>query len=126
MTDITEEAKSDLPAHVEGLIEMPRSTIWPLVLSLGLALLVVGLVTNLVFSIVGAAILFAGLGGWISELRPHEGEELIPVIEMSPLDITRREKFEKSEVPHGRRLRLPTTISPDLGWSPRRNRWWHS
>ena len=112
MSEPKNEAKASEPARIEGSIEMPRSTVWPLVLSIGLALLMGGIVTNLVFSIVGLVLLFVGLGGWISELRPHHGEEHVPIVEMGPLELTGPAKVERLEGPRGRRLRLPTTIHP--------------
>lgn len=56
-------------------VEIPAPTVWPLVLSLGIALLFAGLATTLVLSMVGAILLVAGLGGWISQLLPGKGHE---------------------------------------------------
>ncbi len=51
--------------------EIPGPTIWPAVLAAGITLLGMGMVTSLVFSVVGLAVFALGLGGWIGELR-HE------------------------------------------------------
>ena len=47
-------------------------SIWPVTVSLGLALLVFGIVTSLAFTAVGVLLTLAGTGGWIAELR-HDG-----------------------------------------------------
>jgi hypothetical protein len=100
------EATESRPAET---IEMPRSTVWPLVLSVGIALLMVGIATNLVFSVVGLVLLFVGLGGWIGELRPHHGEERIPIVDVPPIEFAGPAKVEGVR---RARLRLPTTIHP--------------
>jgi hypothetical protein len=54
-------------------MEMPRPTIWPMVLALGLMLLAAGLLTNLVFSGLGAVLSAVGLAGWIGQFAPGAG-----------------------------------------------------
>src|SRR5262249_14997980 len=62
-------------------VELPASTAAPLVLGLGIALVGVGLVTSLGFSVVGAVVLLVGLGGWIRQLLSVEGHVHEPLVE---------------------------------------------
>src|SRR5437588_11057233 len=62
-------------------VEMPRPTAAPLVLSLGVALLAVGLVAGTAFLIVGATVLAAGLGIWVAQLLPGRGHCHEPLAE---------------------------------------------
>src|SRR5439155_14528304 len=64
-----------------GTVEMPRPTAWPIVLSLGVTMIALGIATSLAFSAVGGTLLLVGLIGWISQLLPgrgHEHESLSP------------------------------------------------
>lgn len=54
-------------------VEMPRPTVAPMVLSLGLALMGAGVIFGLAFLLVGAVVLITGLGMWISSLLPGQG-----------------------------------------------------
>jgi uncharacterized membrane protein YagU involved in acid resistance len=60
--------------HDPEKLEMPAPTAWPLVLALGIALLAFGVATNLGFLFVGAPVFLFGMGGWISQLLPGQGE----------------------------------------------------
>jgi hypothetical protein len=55
------------------VVEMPRPTVAPFVLSLGMVLVAAGVVTSMLFLIVGGAILVAGLCIWIAQLLPGRG-----------------------------------------------------
>ncbi len=48
---------------------LPRPTYWPVVLAVGVMFLAWGIVTTIIISIIGVALLALGLGGWIGELR---------------------------------------------------------
>jgi hypothetical protein len=52
-------------------IHLPRPTVWPAVVGLGITLALAGVATSLFFSLFGALVLLWGVGGWIAELR-HE------------------------------------------------------
>jgi mono/diheme cytochrome c family protein len=62
-----------------GLVEMPRPTVWPIVLSLGIVLAALGVTTSLFFCAVGGVLLVIGLVGWISQLLPGRGHEHEPL-----------------------------------------------
>ena len=52
-------------------IHLPRPTVWPAVVGLGITLALAGVATSLFFSLFGVLLLLWGVGGWIAELR-HE------------------------------------------------------
>ena len=54
-------------------VELPAPTVWPIVLSLGIALLTIGVATNLVLSVVGAVVFVFGLAGWIVQMTAGRG-----------------------------------------------------
>jgi hypothetical protein len=47
---------------------LPETSVWPVVLAGGMALLLFGVVTSLSFSAVGALLIVAALKGWICDL----------------------------------------------------------
>ena len=47
---------------------LPETSVWPVVLAGGMALLLFGVVTSLSFSVVGALLIAAALKGWIGDL----------------------------------------------------------
>lgn len=56
-------------------IELPAPTAWPLVLALGIALILTGLVTHLVIGVLGAVLMLIGCVGWFFQVLPHEAHE---------------------------------------------------
>ena len=55
----------------------PAISIWPILLAAGLGLMVTGVVTSLVVSIIGVILLLGSLAGWSQESRifaTHESE----------------------------------------------------
>jgi hypothetical protein len=50
---------------------LPGPSMWPFVLGAGVSLLAFGVLTSLLFSVVGAVMFGIALAGWIEELR-HE------------------------------------------------------
>jgi len=66
---------------VQDAVEMPRSTVAPLVLALGMALLAAGVPLGAGFLAVGAAIVVTGLGLWIAQLLPGQGHAHEPLRE---------------------------------------------
>ncbi|HVX10067.1 MAG TPA: hypothetical protein VHC22_02590 [Pirellulales bacterium] len=104
-----------LPDHTES-VSMPRPTAAPLVLSVGLALLAVGAVTNVAFVIVGAGLLVVGLGRWMGHLLPGRGhvhEPLVaPARRPAPIvGVPGKVERLRAGAP-GYRLRLPERVHP--------------
>jgi hypothetical protein len=105
------ECSSDLDE-----LTMPRATIAPLTLALGLAMLAVGVITSLAFLIVGAVIIIGGLSLWIASLLPGRGHVHEPHVASISRPVTilgRPSTVEhlRSGMP-GYRLRLPTEVHP--------------
>src|SRR5438874_13131582 len=67
----------------EGAVEMPRPTAAPMILALGIVLLAAGAPFGVAFMIVGALVLMAGLGIWISQLLPDRGHCYEPLAALS-------------------------------------------
>ncbi len=97
---------------------MPRPTIAPLTLALGLALLAMGAIASTAFLVVGAVIVIFGLGLWIASLLPGRGHLHEPL--SSPRAEPERSvtSDRRLGVEHlragmpGYRLRLPTEVHP--------------
>jgi hypothetical protein len=78
----------------EGVV-LPTPTPWPMVLALGLALLITGMVTHWVISLLGLVLSLRSAVGWFFEVLPHEHHILVPVqteaIAISSTRTTRRQ-----------------------------------
>jgi hypothetical protein len=53
----------------------PPISIWPIILAGGLTLMIIGVVTSLVVSIVGVIVLLASIAGWAQESRIFSMQE---------------------------------------------------
>ncbi len=49
--------------------DLPKPTMWPIVLAFGIIFFFWGFLTSLIISGVGAVIVVAGIAGWIEEFR---------------------------------------------------------
>ncbi len=97
-------------------LEMPRPTIAPLMLALGMAMMAAGVATAPAFLVVGVVILGTALSLWISELMPGRGhfrEPRVPASRRFATVTARVSPVEhvQSGMP-GYRLRLPTEVHP--------------
>ena len=105
----------ELPGERDGS-EMPRPTMAPMILAVGIVLLGTGLATNLVLSLLGVAVFVVGLALWISQLLPGEGhfheERVLP--EERPQAITGAPNTveQMHEGLPGYRMRLPLHVRP--------------
>lgn len=70
-------AESEPHTQVEqhGAFHLPPPSIWPPVLALGIAVLLIGIVLNLAIAIIGAVISIAAVALWVRDAR-HEFSEL--------------------------------------------------
>jgi hypothetical protein len=102
------------PGRPAGAVEMPRPTVWPLVLGLGLALAAAGVAFGLAFVLVGAAVFVAGLAGWVLQLLPGEGHVHEELTGSRPAPVEARPgTVEQLQVGlPGHRLRLPEKVHP--------------
>jgi hypothetical protein len=97
-------------------VEMPRPTVAPLVLALGMALLAAGVLFGVAFLVVGALVLVAGLAIWIAQLLPGRGhmhEHLAaPAQRAQPVTAAPGGVARLLEGMPGYRLRLPQDVHP--------------
>lgn len=111
---MSEEKKDQIPEK----IEMPAPTVWPMVAAFGCALILAGLVTSLVVTVVGFILAIRGAVGWFRNVLPVEEHELIPVlpieqrarpVKASPRSVTLLRAGEA-----GHRVHIPVRIHPYL------------
>ena len=74
-----------LRPRMDGHVELPAPTVWPLVLAFGFTLVFAGLLTSASVSILGAVLSVAGSVGWFREVFPKEHEEVLQIV---PEDIS--------------------------------------
>jgi mono/diheme cytochrome c family protein len=102
--------------HPPGSVEMPRPTVWPIVLSLGIVLVALGVATNLFFCAVGGLLLLIGIVGWVAQLLPgrgHEHEALAAPQERVTIVIPRPGTVEQLKPGvTGYRFQLPQHVQP--------------
>ena len=68
----------DHPQEEHGL-QLPSPTAWPMVLALGIALVLTGMVTSGIISILGGALTLMAIVGWFRQVLPHEAHEAVEV-----------------------------------------------
>ena len=89
--------------HDSGDVVLPVPTAWPMVLALAISLMITGMVTHWVVSLLGVVLLFRSAVGWFFQVLPHEHHVAVPVVpdaltfssvrtrqEQSPLDAQHR------------------------------------
>jgi hypothetical protein len=69
------------PAHalLAESVVLPAPTPWPMVLALGLALMITGMVTHWVISLLGLILTLRSIVGWFFQVLPHERHIEVPV-----------------------------------------------
>ena len=65
--------------HRSDTILLPAPTPWPMVLSLGIALLITGMVTHWVVSVLGVVLALRAIFGWFFDVLPHEDHVAVPI-----------------------------------------------
>lgn len=97
----------------EPAVELPAPTASPLYFALGLALLLAGLVTNAIVSVVGLGAAALGAIGWWRQVLPIEHEMAVVATDPVPAVSTRAGSVEHLEVGRaGHRVRLPIRYHP--------------
>jgi Cytochrome c oxidase subunit IV len=66
--------QADDQEDAHGAFHLPPPSIWPVVLALGIAILLTGLILNLVIVLVGAIVVIAALALWVRDARREFGE----------------------------------------------------
>jgi hypothetical protein len=75
------------PHHQSDAVILPAPTPWPMVLALGLALIITGMVTHWVISLLGLILTLRAMFGWFFDIFPHERHVAVP-LQTSLLDAT--------------------------------------
>jgi hypothetical protein len=68
-------------------IVLPAPTSWPMVLAFGLSLMITGMVTHWVISLLGLVLTLRSMVGWFFDVLPHEQHISVP-IEAGVVEIT--------------------------------------
>jgi hypothetical protein len=105
----------EFPRPDEGpTVEMPKPTVWPMVLALGIAILAAGAVTSPAFLVLGGVIFVVAVAGWVGCLLRGRGHAEEPMTAPAPEPVAARpgavEQF-KSGMP-GYRFQLPAKVHP--------------
>jgi hypothetical protein len=66
-------------AEASDGVLLPVPTPWPMVMALGVTLLIAGMVTHWVISLLGLVLLLRSMVGWFFEVLPHEHHFSMPV-----------------------------------------------
>ena len=100
-------AESEHGQDSTGAVILPKPTAWPLVLSLGITLLLAGLLTHWIISVLGLVLMLPSIVGWFRQVLPHERHESVPVhVVMEPIS-TRRINVVRIPLSEGHREVLP-------------------
>jgi hypothetical protein len=94
----------------EGEILLPTPTAWPMVLALGVSLLLAGMLTSPIVSMLGTILAVLGSVGWFRQVLPHEAHEPVQVTTEEVIPYTTRTlaaKIPKSDM-HRKKLPIET------------------
>ena len=61
-----------------GAVSLPAPTAWPMVLALGIALMLAGMVTHWAISLLGLLLALRAIWGWFFQVIPHEHHVMFP------------------------------------------------
>jgi hypothetical protein len=90
-----------------GVVNLPTPTSWPIVLSLGITLLLSGLVTNWVISLLGGVLMLLSTVGWFRQVLPHEAHVGVPVTTRVEAITSRRTNVIRIPISEDHRQVLP-------------------
>jgi hypothetical protein len=90
-------------------ILIPAPTTWPFMAALGIALILAGVVTHAVVSIVGAIVLLSSSIGWWFDVLPEQKEEIVSV---TPAEQIPRSSLTVDHLAAGHRAQIPVEVHP--------------
>ena len=100
-------------SHAPREIEVPESTVWPLVVALGFTLICAGVLTSVSVSLLGVVLAIAGCSGWFRQVLPREHEVTVLVIPGDFIVATNRPVVDRLSVaPDQVRAWLPVRTHP--------------
>ena len=76
---ITQSTQDHQHEHRSDTVILPAPTPWPMVLALGLSLMITGMVTHWVISLLGLLLTLRAIFGWFFDIFPHELHVAVPV-----------------------------------------------
>jgi hypothetical protein len=89
------EESGGASVHAAEGVVLPVPTIWPLVLALGVSLMIAGMVTHWVISVLGVILALRSAVGWFFEVLPHEHHVTVPtIVEVIPVVSTRETRAQ--------------------------------
>lgn len=89
------------------LVHMPSPTAWPFALALGVTLIIAGLVTNAVISVLGFILFVASAVGWFRAVLPSEAHEMVPAPEEPIHIVSARRSIQRLPVSPMHRKMIP-------------------
>src|ERR1700722_2548255 len=101
--------------NVDGVV-LPVPTPWPMVLALGITLMITGMVTHWVISLLGVVLVMRSAVGWFFQVLPHEDHISVPVhVEEITISTTRKTHEQFPIDPRHRKLIPVETFSITTG-----------
>jgi hypothetical protein len=89
------EESGGASVHAAEGVVLPVPTIWPRVLALGVSLMIAGMVTHWVISVLGVILALRSAVGWFFEVLPHEHHVTVPtIVEVIPVVSTRETRAQ--------------------------------
>jgi hypothetical protein len=86
-------------------VALPKSTVSPMLLALGIALIVTGMVTDPAVSFLGLILALAGAVKWFSQVLPHEAHEEVAIEGREAACVSSRTLLETHHAnPHRRKI----------------------
>lgn len=77
-------------AQLHNTVHLPAPTVWPMVLALGISLMLTGMVTHWVISLLGFILVLRSSIGWFFDVLPQEQIIHVDVVsELLPIETTR-------------------------------------
>jgi hypothetical protein len=76
--NLTHHGTHDHEHRLDSVV-LPSPTPWPMVLSLGVALLITGMVTHWAISVLGVILALRAIYGWFFDVFPHEQHISVPI-----------------------------------------------
>jgi hypothetical protein len=112
----TEDTAEHALGHEEGSVVLPLPTAWPVILALGITLVITGMVTHWVISLLGVVMTVRSSIGWFFEVLPHEHHVAVPVqAEVLTISSTRTSRAQLPIGPYHRKLLPVETFSVMAG-----------
>ena len=97
-------------------VDMPAPSFWPMILAFGVTLLLTGIVTNYVVTLVGFILSVRAAVGWWRDVIPHELHEEVPVRHPAdwavPIRTTGRSVATLRVGAAHHRMRIPEKVHP--------------